>query len=118
MVYWITGRKNSGKTTLAYRLKAQIPNSVVLDGDEMRGVTDNQDYSHEGRLANLLNIARLACVFEEQGVVVIIACVSPNRGVRKELQKWFKECIEICMPFGELWKNTTYEEPEYGRKPR
>ena len=115
MVYWITGRKNSGKTTLAYRLHTQIPNSVVLDGDEMREIADNHDYSDEGRTKNLLNIARLASAFEKQGLTVIIACVSPNRGVRNNLQKWFKECIEICMPFGELWEGTEYEEPEHGR---
>jgi adenylylsulfate kinase-like enzyme len=115
MVYWITGRKNSGKTTLAYRLQAQIPNSVVLDGDEMREISGNNDFSREGRNSNLFNIARLAVAFEKQGLTVIVACVSPYRGVRENLQKWFKECIEICMPFGELWEGTTYEEPEYGK---
>ncbi|GAF87319.1 unnamed protein product, partial [marine sediment metagenome] len=40
MVYFITGRKNSGKTTLAYHLKKILESYgefvVILDGDEIR----------------------------------------------------------------------------------
>ncbi|MHA2047884.1 MAG: adenylyl-sulfate kinase, partial [Candidatus Thorarchaeota archaeon] len=36
MILWIFGPSGSGKTTQAYILKNLIPNSIVLDGDEMR----------------------------------------------------------------------------------
>ena len=111
MVYWITGRKNSGKTTLAYRLKEQIPNSVVLDGDEFRKQFPI-GYSYEDRKENITHLANIAVILEKQDHVVIIACVSPYRVLRKELQSLFAGCIEICLPFGELWENTTFEEPE------
>ena len=113
MVYWITGRKNSGKTTLAYRLRAQITDSVVLDGDQVRELWENIQYDKEGRKQNLELIAKIALLLEKQGHTAIIACVSPIRSERKYYQKWFKECIEICMPFGELWEGTVYEEPEH-----
>jgi len=113
MVYWITGRKNSGKTTLAYRLKAQIPDSVVLDGDQVRELWENIQYDKEGRKQNLELIAKIALLLEKQGHTVIIACVSPIRSEREYYQMWFDKCIEICMPFGELWEGTVYEEPEH-----
>ena len=114
MVYWITGRKNSGKTTLAYRLMAQIPNSIVVDGDEVRAYFPT-GYTDEDRYGNQTRIAKIAAMFEKQGHTVIIACVSPKREVREELQsKYFDEWIEICMPFGELWEGTEFEEPLYG----
>lgn len=103
MVYWITGRKNSGKTTLAYRLKAQILNSVVLDGDKFRKQFPT-GYSYADRKDNITRLAKIAAVFERQSLIVIIACVSPYKNLRKELQSMFKECIEICLPFGELWE--------------
>ena len=114
MVYWITGRRNSGKTTLAYRLKAQIPGSVVLDGDEIRELW-KMGFSDKDRVRHLQRITKMAKLLEGQGHTVIIACVSPKRLWRKHFQKQFKESLEICMPFGELWENTEFEEPE-GKK--
>ena len=113
MVYWVTGRKNSGKTTLAYRLKAQIPNSVVLDGDEFRAYF-KAGYEYEERRENIMRLAKVAAILEKQGHVVIVACVSPYRALRQEAQALLEECVEICLPFGELWDGTEFEEPEYG----
>ena len=116
MVYWITGRKNSGKTTLAYRLKAQLPNSEVVDADEIR----KRDYPELGysdveRRWNIMNLARIARGIEKEGRIAIVACISPKRQWRKEAQSIFDDYIEICMPFGELWEGTDFEEPDYGK---
>ena len=111
MVYWITGRSNSGKTTLAYRLKKQIPNSVVLDGDEVRRFWEI-GYSDEDRFEHLERITKMAQLLESQGFVPIVACVSPKRTWRMFFQRQFDDCLEICLPFGMLWEGTTFEEPE------
>lgn len=108
MVYWVTGRKGSGKTTMAKRLALQT-GGIILDGDDIRQIFP-QDYSADGRLNNQYNLAMLARLLEKQGFIVIISCVSPVQGVRIVLQRLFKECIEIEMPFGELWEGTDYEE--------
>ena len=111
MVYWITGRKNSGKTTLAYRMAKQT-NAIVLDGDEFREFFPT-GYTKLDRYKNILRIAYTARILENQGKTVIIACVSPFRTDRVAAQSVLKECIEICMPFGELWEGTEFEEPDY-----
>lgn len=111
MIYWITGRKNSGKTTLAYRLAKQTA-AVVVDGDEVRKYFPT-GYTDEARRENIMRIAKIAKLIEDQGFAVIVACVSPKRKWRQEAQSLFDECIEICMPFGELWEGTEFEEPEY-----
>ena len=110
MLYWITGRKNSGKTTLAYRIARQT-NGIVVDGDEVRALFP-MGYSDKDRYENILRIAKIAKIFENQGRVVIVSCVSPKQKWREQAQNMFEECIEICMPFGELWKGSTFEEPE------
>lgn len=107
--YWITGRKGSGKTTLAHKLAAQIPKAVVLDADHFRKYMDF-GYSLEGRIQNQTALASFARMLEDQGFVPIIACVSPVKEIRQRLQKQFKECIEIQLPFGTLWEGTTYED--------
>ena len=109
MVYWITGRKNSGKTTLAYRIAKQT-NGVVVDGDEVRKYFPN-GYTDEERYNNIMTIAKIAKLIEGQGKVAVVACVSPKIEWRSEAQAMFDECLEICLPFGELWEGTTYEEP-------
>jgi len=109
MSYWITGRAGSGKTTLAHKLARQIPNGVVIDGDETRKYWKS-DFTREGRFQNQRNIVRIAKMLELQGCVPIIACVSPDKLLRGILQEQLKDCIEIQMPFGKLWEGTTYEE--------
>lgn len=109
MVYWITGRKNSGKTTLAWKLAAQLEGAVVLDADKFR---EHQDFGYEpeGRELNQRCLAAFAKMLEDQGKIPIIACVSPDKKLRKKLQAMFDNCVEIQLPFGELWEGTTYED--------
>ena len=111
MVYWITGRSGAGKTTLANRIAKQT-NGIVLDGDNIREYFPS-DFSDEGRENNIMLIAKFAALLEAQDFIVVVACVSPKREWRKKAQSLLKECIEICLPFGELWEGTDYEEPEY-----
>ena len=108
MVYWITGRANSGKTTLAHKIAAQI-NGVVLDGDDIRRVFP-AGYDRKDRRAHQLRLMKLARVLHGHGVNVVVACVSPDKKYRRLLQKLLKECVEIQLPFGELWEGTEYEE--------
>lgn len=110
MVYWITGRSGAGKTTLANRIAKQT-NGIVLDGDEIRENFPS-DFSDEGRKNNIMLIANFAAILDKQGFDVVVACISPKREWREEAQTLFKKCIEICLPFGELWEGTEYEEPK------
>lgn len=109
MVYWITGRKGSGKTTLARKIAAQLKDAIVLDADHFRSYLD-YGYTDEGREQNQRSLVAFANMLEDHGKTVIIACVSPKKELRSELQKTFDECIEIQLPFGTLWEGTTYEE--------
>jgi adenylylsulfate kinase-like enzyme len=113
MVYWITGRPNSGKTTLAKRLKKQT-GGIIIDGDHIRDYFPT-GYSESDRYENIMRISKFAKMIEDQGNIAIIACVSPSKKIRKECQKMFKECIEIELPFGEdvSWGGLKYEEEEF-----
>ena len=112
MIIWITGRKNSGKTTLARKLAHQL-NAVVIDGDDVRQETGNSDFSRDGIDRNLSEITDQALRAHYSGRNVIIACVSPIAKMRKKYQDQLPGCLEIEMPFGELWPATVYEQTEY-----
>jgi len=116
MVYWITGKAHSGKTTFAYSLRDQLRtkglSTVILDGDEIREAIGNQDYSNRGRWLHIERIAKLAQVFERQGVTPIIALVSPYKRWRQKARELFESSKLIYLPGGTLWEGTEYEEPD------
>ncbi len=115
MIYWLTGRANSGKTICSYRLAINLTRegktTLVLDGDEVRGIVP-ADFSDQGRHDHIMRIAGFASIAEAQGLTVIIALVSPRKAWRQEARKLFKESKLIYMPGGEMWPGTTYEEPD------
>ena len=112
MVIWITGKANAGKTTLAYKIHKLLPtSSIILDGDEIREIIKS-DFTDEGRKNNILTIAKLAALSEKQGLIAIVALVSPKKEWRDEARSLFKNSILIHVKGGKLWENTIYEQPD------
>ncbi len=114
IIYWITGRKNSGKTTLAYQLKEILKSYgesvIVLDGDEIREEFP-LGYSDTERYKRTLAIGKLARIFEEQGVISIIALLSEKKEWRKRTRKMFDSSKLIYLPGGNGPEGIVYEIP-------
>ena len=53
MIYWFTGQPGAGKTVLATALKQEMDNTFHIDGDDLRAIFDNKDYSETGRRKNI-----------------------------------------------------------------
>jgi adenylylsulfate kinase len=91
MIYWFTGQPGSGKSTLAAALKAVLQargsQVVCLDGEELREITGNKDFSETGRLFNVKIGQRLAKKLAAEGIVVVASFVSPHRWLREEFKK-------------------------------
>jgi len=95
MILWFTGQPGSGKTTLAERfikdkligfMKIQPVRIVHIDGDDLREVVDNKDYSEKGRRENITLAMNLARFMDNKGFTVIVSLVSPYRDLREELK--------------------------------
>jgi adenylylsulfate kinase len=87
MIYWFTGQPHSGKTTLADSLKDQwLPHAFRIDGDEMRELFSNKDYSEKGRRANINAAQKIAHYLHNQGKDVIVSLVSPYLDQREEFK--------------------------------
>jgi len=95
MVLWFTGQPGSGKTTLANKfiddklirfMKIQPVRIVHIDGDDLREVVDNKDYSEKGRRENINLAMNLARFMDNKGFIVIVSLVSPYRDQREELK--------------------------------
>ena len=87
MIYWFTGQPAHGKTVLANMLKEKLPNAFRIDGDEMRELFTNKDYSINGRVVNVGTAQKIAHYLHNQGHDVIVSLVAPYVDQREDFKK-------------------------------
>ena len=96
MIYWFTGQPCAGKTVLANMLKEKLPNAFRIDGDEMRELFTNKDYTINGRVVNVGTAQKIAHYLHNQGHDVIVSLVAPYVDQREDFKKLIGEdLIEI-----------------------
>jgi len=104
MIYLFTGQPGSGKTTLAKKLQMWLQTdkknwrkSVLhIDGDKLRELFPNTDYSKEGRERNIQKAFDIAKYLNSEGVDVVISLVSPYRNLREDLKSECKAVEIYC----------------------
>ena len=102
MIYWFTGQPCAGKTVLANMLKKEhLPNAFRIDGDEMRELFTNKDYSIKGRVENVGTAQRIAHYLHNQGYTVIVSLVSPYIDQREDFKTLLGDDIK------EIYVHTT-----------
>lgn len=87
MIYWFTGQPAHGKTILAKKLHRIKPNAFMIDGDDLRDLTTNKDYSINGRVNNVNTAQKIAHYLHNQGKDVIVALVAPYVDQREDFKK-------------------------------
>jgi len=94
-IIWITGQPGAGKSTLGRALLEDLNSrgrkAFMVDGDDLRALTSNADYSPSGREANIRRAQDIALYLSRQGQVAIVAVVAPFRWLREE----FKERAQV-----------------------
>lgn len=109
--FWLTGLSGAGKSTLsravAAILRAQHTPVCILDGDELRsGVSPDLGFKREDRAENCRRTAEIAKLLNCQGILVIVALISPyaaDRQLAREIvgrdnfvEIYLKTDIETC----------------------
>jgi len=102
MIYLFTGQPGSGKTTMAKKLQMWLQTdkknwrkSVFhIDGDQLRELFPNTDYSKEGRYKNITKAFDIAKYLQSNDNDVVISLVSPYKELREEFKSNCK-VIEI-----------------------
>jgi adenylylsulfate kinase-like enzyme len=86
MIINLTGQAGAGKSTIARELEKILYNSIVIDGDELREIFVNKDYSEDGRRKNITNAYNIARFLESKGFTPIVALISPYEDLREDLK--------------------------------
>jgi adenylylsulfate kinase len=101
MIYNLIGQPHAGKTTLAKHLRTalEINNPqrkvLIIDGDDLRKILNNKDYSEAGRRDNISKSYAIAKYLDSDFLHdVIIAVVSPFLDLREEF-KLTADVVEI-----------------------
>ena len=99
MIYWFTGQPAHGKTVLAKKLsywlnstKHSLP--YMIDGDDMRELFSNKDYTIKGRVENVATAQRIAHYLHNKGNDVIVALVAPYIDQREDFKKLLGDNIK------------------------
>jgi len=102
MVVWLSGLSGSGKTTLSKllykRLEQNLPNLVLLDGDDLREALNiSPGFDLESRRLNSIRYARLCQLLDAQGIHVICCAVSIDPDAQAENRKKINNYIEVLV---------------------
>jgi adenylylsulfate kinase len=100
VVIWLTGLSGSGKTTIAnslYKLIiARHVNCEILDGDSIRSnLNQGLGYTKNDRDINVRRVGYIANLLSRNGVIVIVALISPYRASRDEVKLGTNQFIEV-----------------------
>jgi adenylylsulfate kinase len=118
MIIILTGQPNSGKTTLALTLETFLTKrnrtAVTIDGDKLRDISNNKDYSISGRKSNVSLAIEMAKTSNKLYNYTIVSLVSPFRNLRESLKNDSKHIVkEVYLHSNRLreGKMVDYYEP-------
>tara|TARA_B100000953_G_scaffold206189_1_gene170120 strand:- start:150 stop:614 length:465 start_codon:yes stop_codon:yes gene_type:complete len=118
MIIWLTGQPGSGKTTLANELmvKIQSENSnlkiINLDGDDLRSINKNKDYSKEGRIKNISTAISIIRFLANKNYLCVVSIVAPYKFLRDELKNEFP-FLEVYLHTSEIRGREDYFAKDY-----
>ena len=122
MITVIFGQPHSGKTTLAEEIYdsntfESTTYGFHIDGDDLREIFNNKDYSREGRIKNLNRASDIATYMHYQGYNVIMSVVYPYKETRDYLNSLVADVKWIYLSYTELRGRENYhvadfDEPE------
>lgn len=99
-ILWLTGLSGAGKTTIAHRVAQKLQKRnypvEVLDGDVVRThLSEGLGFSKQDRDTNVRRIGFVANLLSRNGIIAIVAAISPYCEVREELKQTTTNFVEV-----------------------
>ena len=112
---WFTGMSGAGKSTLSHALIARLREAggekiELLDGDIVRtNLSKGLGFSREDRDTNIRRIGFVSELLSRNGVIAVVAAISPYRDTREEVKRRIPNFVEVFVdcPLGVLVSRDT-----------
>jgi adenylyl-sulfate kinase len=97
---WFTGLSGAGKSTISGILEKRLREAgakiEVLDGDVVReNLSKGLGFSKEDRDINIRRIGFVCELLSRNGVIALVAAISPYRAVREEIRSRIANFVEV-----------------------
>jgi adenylyl-sulfate kinase len=97
---WFTGLSGAGKSTVSERVYQRLREAgakvELLDGDVVRThLSKGLGFSKEDRDTNVRRIGFVCDLLSRNGVIAIVAAISPYRAVREEVREQIGNFVEV-----------------------
>src|SRR5687767_746142 len=97
---WFTGLSGAGKSTVSERIFERLKSAgakvELLDGDVVRThLPKGLGFSKEDRDTNIRRIGFVSELLSRNGVIVLVAAISPYREVREEVRGRIGAFVEV-----------------------
>ncbi len=97
---WLTGMSGAGKSTISdkiiERLRAAGAKVELLDGDIVRtNLSQGLGFSREDRDTNIRRIGFVSELLSRNGIIVVVAAISPYRETREEVRRKIANFVEV-----------------------
>lgn len=107
MIIVLFGQPCSGKTTLANQIEADY----YIDGDHLRNMFKNKDYSRQGRINNLNRASDIATYLHYNGNKVVLSLVYPYKEAREYLNSLVSDIFWVYLTYeGERGREANHVE--------
>lgn len=97
---WLTGMSGAGKSTISDALMARFRAAgarvELLDGDIVRtNLSQGLGFSREDRDTNIRRIGFVSELLSRNGIIVVVAAISPYRATREEVRSKIANFVEV-----------------------
>jgi len=115
MIIWLTGQPGSGKSTIANELVSDSVGAFInIDGDDLREIFQNKDYSEVGRRKNIELAQHMAEFLHRKGFHPVVSLVSPYKDQRDKFkEKMGKDILEVYVHTTQIRGRENYFVKEY-----
>ena len=115
MIIWLTGQPGSGKTTICKEILGLRDHRMFhVDGDDLRDLFDNKDYSETGRRKNIELAQQISQYLHNKGKDVLVSLVSPYKDQRDKFkEKMGDNLFEVYLYTNEIRGREDYFVKEY-----
>ena len=115
MIIWLTGQPGSGKTTICKKILLWNGDMFHIDGDDLRDLFDNKDYSEGGRRKNIELAQQIAQYLHNKNQDVLVSLVSPYKDQRDKFkEKMGDNLVEVYIHTSETRGRENFFVKEYG----